>query len=45
MFKRLLSVLAASLVLIGWSGIAHAAGCGIGAAGMTQSIVIDHTGR
>ena len=45
MAKRLYGLVIAVLMLIGWSGIAHAAGCGIGAVGTTQSIVIGHTGR
>ena len=42
--KRL-SFIIIILALIGWNGMAHAAGCGIGAAGATQSIAIGSTGR
>ncbi|HTM81646.1 alpha/beta hydrolase family esterase [Asticcacaulis sp.] len=42
--KRLYSIIII-LALIGWNGMAHAAGCGIGAAGTTQSIAIGNTGR
>ncbi len=45
MSKRLYALFVTLLMLIGGSSMAHAAGCGIGAAGMTQSIAISHTGR
>ena len=45
MFKHLYTLLFAVLVVTGWGGIAHAAGCGIGVAGATQSIAIGNTGR
>ncbi|MCR6660405.1 MAG: polyhydroxybutyrate depolymerase [Asticcacaulis sp.] len=45
MFKRLYALFVALLVLTGAGGIAHAAGCGIGATGATQSVAIGHTGR
>ncbi|MFT4077108.1 MAG: PHB depolymerase family esterase [Asticcacaulis sp.] len=32
-------------MLMGWGGIAHAAGCGIGTVGVTQGVAISHTGR
>jgi len=45
MLKRVYGLVAALLLLIGCGGIAHAAGCGIGAAGETQRIAIGNTGR
>jgi len=42
--KRL-SFIIIILALIGWNSMAHAAGCGVGMAGATQSIAIGNTGR
>lgn len=45
MIKRLYGLAIAVVMLLGWNGLAHAGGCGIGVAGTTQSIAIGSTGR